>query len=138
MDSGVIRVVIDTNIWISFLIGKKLSVLLQLLDRKDIEVVSTAILKEECLRVAKRPKFKRYFPPQAIEELDEWMELHTQMVELGEIPKRCRDPKDDFLLELAIRAQAVYLVSGDDDLLALGEIEGCRIMTLTQFIEELH
>ena len=58
------------------------------------------------------------------------------MIELGDIPCRCRDPKDDYLLELAVQANAIYLVSGDDDLLSLGHIEGCRIMTVEQFEAE--
>ena len=61
------------------------------------------------------------------------MNDHFTMVEIGEIPQRCRDPKDDYLLELAVQANAIYLVSGDDDLLEIGQIEGCRIMTFAQF-----
>jgi predicted nucleic acid-binding protein len=56
---------------------------------------------------------------------------------LDDIPQRCRDPKDDYLLELAIKSKAIYLVSGDDDLLDIGEIEGCRIMTFSRFLQEV-
>ncbi|MBQ6791126.1 MAG: putative toxin-antitoxin system toxin component, PIN family [Paludibacteraceae bacterium] len=56
---------------------------------------------------------------------------------LGEIPARCRDPKDDYLLELAIQAKAIYLVSGDSDLLDIGTIGDCRIMTVQQFENEV-
>ena len=58
-------------------------------------------------------------------------------VPLGEIPERCRDPKDDYLLELAIQAQAIYLVSGDSDLLELGQIGDCKIMTVLEFEKEI-
>ena len=58
------------------------------------------------------------------------------MIEIGDIPPRCRDPKDDYLLELAVQSKAIYLVSGDNDLLSIGQIEGCRIMTFAQFVEE--
>jgi putative PIN family toxin of toxin-antitoxin system len=34
-------------------------------------------------------------------------------------PIRCRDPKDDYLLAISYAARVDYLVSGDDDLLAL-------------------
>lgn len=38
--------------------------------------------------------------------------------------------------ELAVKAQAIYLVSGDDDLLSLGHVGGCKIMTAHQFEHE--
>lgn len=58
-------------------------------------------------------------------------------VPLGDIPSRCRDPKDDYLLELAVQANAIYLVSGDSDLLDIGTIGDCRIMTVQQFEKEI-
>ena len=118
------RVVIDTNLWISFLIGKKLDILLEILEDPWFEVVSTQILHDEIINVAKRDKFRRYFTLEKVQLLEEWMKEAMVMVELGDIPSRCRDPKDDYLLELAVQANAIYLVSGDDDLLSLGRIEG--------------
>ena len=138
MDKDLCRVVVDTNLWISFLIGRRLGDLLDVLEHPEIELVSTPMLKEECLRVAARPKFRRYFPKDAVEELDAWMELHMLMVDIQDIPLRCRDPKDDYLLELAVKAEAVYLVSGDEDLLTLGKVEGCRIMTFAQFLADFY
>lgn len=57
----------------------------------------------------------------------------TTIVELSSITPRCRDPKDDCLLELAVQSKAIYLVSADSDLLDMGHVEGCRIMTFAQF-----
>ena len=135
-DESLIRVVIDTNLWISFLIGKRLERLLDFLGNPWFEPVSTQILNEEIVRVARRPKFSIYFQEEDIARLEEWMNTHLTLVEIDEIPRRCRDPKDDYLLELAVKANAIYLVSGDDDLLELGQIGGCRIMTFAQFEAE--
>jgi hypothetical protein len=135
-DESLIRVVVDTNLWISFLIGKRLDGLLDFLGAPWFEPVSTQILNDEIIRVARRPKFCKYFHESDIDRLEEWMNDHFTMVEIGEIPQRCRDPKDDYLLELAVQANAIYLVSGDDDLLEIGQIGGCRIMTLAQFEAE--
>lgn len=53
-------------------------------------------------------------------------------------PARCRDRKDDYLLEQAIRFRADILVTGDDDLLALdGTIEGLRILLPRTLLDEL-
>lgn len=136
-DNATIRVIIDTNLWISFLIGRRLHCLLDLLDNPWFELVSTPILNEEIIRVARRDRFRKYFPEEAVNRLSEWMDIHFTMVEVEEIPRRCRDPKDDYLLELAVKSNAVYLVSGDEDLLELGQIGDCRIMTVAQFEAEL-
>ena len=132
----IVRVVIDTNLWISFLIGKKLDCLLELLDNPWFELVSTARLNEEILEVSRRPKLCKYFHEENVLLLEEWMNQHFVMVEIDDIPKRCRDPKDDYLLELAVRANAIYFVSGDKDLLDIGQINECRIMTVAQFEAE--
>lgn len=131
-----IRVILDTNLWISFLIGRQLNMLLDFFADTTLELVSTPILREEILTVAKRQKFRKYFSEDSIKKLAEWMDDNMTMVNINGIPHRCRDPKDDYLLELAVQAKAIYLVSGDDDLLTIGEIEGCRIMTFSQFALE--
>lgn len=130
------RVIVDTNLWISFLIGRKLNILLEFLTDPKLELVSTPLLREEILTVARRDKFRRYFTEENVLLLAQWMDESMTMVEIGEVPARCRDPKDDYLLELAVQSKAIYLVSGDEDLLSIGQIEGCRIMTFAQFVAE--
>lgn len=49
----------------------------------------------------------------------------------------CRDPDDDKFLSCAVEGRADYLVTGDDDLLALGDYRGIRIVTPRQFIQLL-
>ncbi len=53
------------------------------------------------------------------------------------IPVVCRDRKDDYLLAHAARAQADYLITGDDDLLVLGNHAGVEIVSPSAFIERL-
>ena len=131
------RVIIDTNIWISTLIGRQLVELRELLSHPDIELIVTERLLQEVLLVTQRPKFARYFKGEDVESLRIWMEQNMTNIPLGTIPARCRDPKDDYLLELAIQSKAIYLVSGDNDLLEMGAIGGCRIMTVHQFETEV-
>lgn len=132
-----IRVVVDTNLWISLLIGGKLGNLLEVLVDPKLELVSTELLKAEIVNVTQRPKFQRYFSKEKVEALMEWMDEVTTTVTIDKITPRCRDPKDDYLLELAVQSHAIYLVSGDNDLLVLQQVEGCRIMTCSQFIDEM-
>ena len=137
MQTDKIRVIVDTNLWISSLIGRQLTNLRELLSYPSIELVVTERLMQEVLLVAQRPKFIKYFRPEDVELLRLWMEQNMTDVPLGDIPSRCRDPKDDYLLELAIQAKAIYLVSGDSDLLDLGSIGDCKIMTVAEFEKEI-
>ena len=132
-----IRVIVDTNLWISSLIGRQLNSLREILTYPTIELVVTERLMQEVLLVARRPKFAKYFHEADIKQLQLWMEQNMTNIPLGEFPSRCRYPKDDYLLELAIQAKAVYLVSGDSDLLEMGTIGDCRIMTVKQFEQEI-
>ena len=53
------------------------------------------------------------------------------------IPQRCRDPKDDYLLELARVSDADILVSGDEDLTEMNRFGHCHIITLSQLKKAL-
>ena len=48
-----------------------------------------------------------------------------------------RDPKDDFLLSLAKDGKADYLITGDKDLLNLGKFKKTKILTITDFLNQL-
>jgi hypothetical protein len=52
--------------------------------------------------------------------------------------KACRDPADNYLLEIAVEARASFLVSGDDDLLALSPVQICTDRELSGFQETAH
>ena len=127
------RVVIDTNIWISFLIGKHLAGLHRHIDSGQVEVVTCEARLRELADVLNRPRIRKYISEvQAETFLDLLCEI-ALMVEPVQGPTICRDPKDDYLLYTAIAAQADYLVSGDNDLLTLDYIVDTKIITYTDF-----
>lgn len=53
------------------------------------------------------------------------------------LPGVTRDPKDDPLVACAVEGRAGYLVSGDRDLLDLGEGGGVQVVTPRWFLEIL-
>ena len=55
------RVILDTNLWISFLITKNFSQLDELLSNNNCILIFSDELLEEFLIVTKRPKFKKFF-----------------------------------------------------------------------------
>ena len=128
------KVIIDTNLWISFLIGLKASpAVRKILTDGTVSIVMTDILQQEIMTVASRPKFARYFAPEACERLLAFLRARSEDYPLGDIPARCRDPKDDYLLELVRVADADILVTGDKDLTDLHQFGHCQILTLAEF-----
>lgn len=45
------------------------------------------------------------------------------------------DSDDDKFLEAAVEVDADYIVSGDDDLLSIGEFRGTKILPPDEFLE---
>lgn len=134
-DSRHVRVVIDTNLCISILIGKQTEKLIRIFDLPQYELVTSDDLINEILNVAMRPKFARYFDMDKVRTFVQFLEENSIRFRIDNIPPRCRDPKDDFLLELAVVSDADILLSGDADLTDMKQIGHCRIMTVSEFIQ---
>ena len=135
-DNKQVRVVIDTNLCISMLIGKQVKQLRQVFVSSGYELAISEALINEILRVAARPKFARYFNADDVRDFVSFLRENSLRFQVGnDIPQRCRDPKDDFLLELAVAADADILLSGDADLIDMKQIGHCQIMTVSEFIQ---
>ncbi len=61
MQEKSIKVIFDTNVWVSFLTGKKLSVLSEYISSSVITIVITHQLLHEIKDVTSRPAIKKYF-----------------------------------------------------------------------------
>ena len=82
----------------------------------------------ELVEVLQRPKLARYFEGDAMFDFLLTVARVSEIVDPSESIGACRDPKDNKLLELAVAAQARYLVTGDKDLLALHPFRGIEIL----------
>ena len=127
------NVVLDTNIWVSFLIGQSLDEMEDRFFQNDIHVLTSEDQLREVRDVIARPKFARYFSTVEQARLEEFLVRTALPVSPSEKIELCRDPKDDFLLEIASAGDADYLVTGDEDLLVLGAIRRTRIIRLAEF-----
>ncbi len=129
------KVIIDTNLWISFLIGKELQNLKELIVTEKIQLITTEQLINELRLVVARPKLQKYFEKEKVTELISLLNIVSKKVKLKKIEKICRDPKDDFLLALSKQGKANYLVTGDKDLLEIKKIGLTEIITIKKFLE---
>lgn len=130
-----VRIVIDTNLCISLLIGKRVAELRQVFAASQYELAISEKLIEELLLVTARSKFARYFDTEDVEDFVQFLRKRARCFKVEKITPRCRDPKDDFLLELAVVAEADILLSGDTDVTDMRQIGKCRIMTAAEFLK---
>jgi putative PIN family toxin of toxin-antitoxin system len=131
------RIIIDTNLWISFLLTKEYSKLDKLFSKNDLTLLFSSELLEEFVEVARRPKFKKYF---SITDLNSLLgEIHSkaEFLEVTSEINLCRDPKDDFLLSLSQDGNATHLITGDKDLLEIKIFGETLILTFTEYLENL-
>ncbi|OFX57336.1 MAG: putative toxin-antitoxin system toxin component, PIN family [Bacteroidetes bacterium GWA2_30_7] len=128
-----IKIVIDVNLFISFLIGKRLKKLKQHIVNLVVELQYNDILLQEIRIVTKRPKLVKYFNPSDVDDLIDLIETIGTEINVKSEPIICRDLKDNYLLGLSEFGKANYLVTGDSDLLVLKEFKGTKIITITEF-----
>ncbi len=131
------KVIFDTNIWISYLIGQQLGGLTELLTTHKIELVLSEQLRTELIEVTGRKKFRKYFSKEKVSELLKLMDFLGTDYQVNEYPNICRDSKDNFLLGLIRVSKAHFLVTGDQDLLVLNPFEGTEIIEPNQLLGKI-
>ena len=134
------RVLVDTNIFISYLLNPKKDSFVSLLLDKVAEgeitlLVPQALLVEIESVVLKKPKLLQTITRKRLTKFIQSLSaVSTEIPLIHEaIPQLTRDPKDDFLIAYAVLGQADYLISGDNDLLVLKEIQGLKIVDSGEF-----
>ena len=132
-----IKVIFDTNIWISFLIGKRLQKVKDLIAIQRITIVLSEQLLLELQVVTQRPRLKKYFPEEKVDDLITLLRTIGEIYQPAGKNELSRDPKDNFLLDLAEISKADFLVTGDYDLLVLNPFLRTQIVNPVQFEEHL-
>ncbi len=129
------RIIIDTNLWISFLITKNYDFLDELIESKKLELIFSSESLEEFLNVIKRPKLIKYFHQDDIDLILDIFGKYSKLIKVTSKTDACRDAKDNFLLSLAKDGKADFLITGDKDLLVLNKFEKTKIVTMSEFKE---
>jgi putative PIN family toxin of toxin-antitoxin system len=112
-----LKIVIDTNIWISALLGGNKTIpVLRAWQSGRFKVVISEPLIDELEKVCQRPRLIKYINLEDVKTLVEQLRWRGIMVSPATIPPLCRDPKDHPVLALAIDGNADAIVSGDADL----------------------
>jgi len=128
-----IRVVLDTNVFISALFwkGAPYQIFKRVLNGAILNFTSPQILEEIEGRLL--DKFK--LPPEKVKEFLEIIIFNSQIV----FPKRKlnivkEDPSNNKIIECVLEAKASFIISGDRHLLKIKEYREIKIISPREFI----
>lgn len=127
------KIIVDSNIWISFLIGRNLIGLQNHIDSQNLKIITCNEQLIELSEVFKKPKLKKYFTKDQITEFFELLDESSDSIIISTKSNIYRDPKDNYLVSLALDSKADFLISGDKDLLELNKIGETVVLKYADF-----
>ena len=128
------RIVIDTNVVASAIFfGGRPAALLRMVITRTLSAVATEEILDEYQETV------NYLMKKYSEKLDEFSLIPVvsamEIIPVSHNIHVCRDPDDDKFISCAVDGQCYYIVSGDKDLLTLGNYENIRILTVSEFMK---
>jgi len=130
------KVVIDTNIFVSSFFGGNPRKIIGLWKKGDINLCLSKDILEEYVDVLQRVGLKEE------EEIEELLSLFAKGVNIIFTTKTPKmevvkgDPDDDKFIECAVALKAEVIITGDKALRVMGEYMGINILTPQGFLEE--
>ena len=134
------RVVLDTNVLLAALMVRNGTPdrIYQAWRDGQFHLISCQEQLEELRRVSRYPKLRQRLPAHRVGTLVNQLRKFSLQGELPALQEETllADPGDTFLLQLALAADADWLITGDHraGLLALGNISRTRIATPSDFL----
>lgn len=131
-----IRVVIDTNIFVSSFFGGNPRRIIDLWKNGDVLLCLSPEIVDEYIEVLSRLSLGE------AGEIEELLKLFAKAYHVvfthtpPELTIVSEDPDDDKFIECAVALDAKYIVSGDKALLAVKSYMGIQILSPREFLEE--
>ncbi|CAN5435373.1 putative toxin-antitoxin system toxin component, PIN family [soil metagenome] len=129
------RIIIDTNLWISFLLTNDYSKLDSIFKDNLVVLLFSQELLDEFIVVAQSPKFKKYFSFNDLQNLILRLTEKAEFIEVKSVISICRDKKDNFILALAKDGHASHSLTGDKDLIILRKIGKTKIVAISDYLK---
>jgi putative PIN family toxin of toxin-antitoxin system len=135
-----LRAVLDANVLVSAAIqpsGPPGQIIAELLTRQAFQMIVSPAIAAEIEDALRQPKIRKYLhePDEAALWVADLMAVADVVADSGFNAGVCRDPDDEVLLAAAVEGRAEMIVTGDSDLLVLGEYEGIAIVRPRTFLD---
>jgi uncharacterized protein len=135
------RVVIDTNAWVSAIIlpQSRTGALIPLLQDGLFTPLFHPATLTELLSVLSRPRIQNKYgvSMEDVQTIADLLLVNGETVERLHKFTVCRDPKDDIFLDIAASGDANAIVGGDADLLTLHPFRSIPIISPTEFLRNI-
>ena len=131
-----VRVLVDTNVLVSALIGRgKPKELVKLAAAGKLDLLISKEIVQEFLEITADPKIRRYVDRS---DITNFLALISSVATFVQVRSRFRvvkgDPDDDKVVRAAYDGRASYIVSGDRHLLKIKKAKGIRIVTAGEIL----
>lgn len=131
-----LKVVIDTNVFISAILFKgETAKLVYLLKKANLKILISKQVLEEYIKVLSYPKFK--LSKEEIKYIieEELLPFVEPVKVISKINAIKEDPDDNKFIALAVDGNARYVISGDTHLLKLKKFQKINIVTIRGFLK---
>ena len=130
------RIVIDTNVIASavFFGGKPYQLLHYIMEDR-VDVVASKEIVDEYEEIVLRLKQK--YPAISTKIPLQELLAKFEIIRVSSDIHVSRDPDDDKFISCAVDGKCLYIVSGDNDLLAIGNYGDIEILTVVDFLNRL-
>jgi putative PIN family toxin of toxin-antitoxin system len=136
-----VRVVIDTNVWVSGLLwGGLPGAVIKLAERAAITVYATGAMLAELQEVLERPQLEPRRRELGLEVADlvAYAAGLLTVIDLTNVPALVPDdPDDDVIVACAIAVGANFIISGDRHLQVLQQVGGIPVVTPQGFLAHI-
>ena len=133
------KVVVDTNLVVSALLSEEGSpaIVFELILLELIENYTSKEIIEEIKEVFKREKIRSRVKPEQIDFIINNFETYSRRVD-PEISLNVvkEDPDDDKFFEVAVTANANYIISGNKHVQAIKSFKDVKVMSPKEFLNE--
>ena len=128
-----VKCVVDTNVLISAALTKGVPFrIVEHLIKNNALIFSKETISELSSSITKS-KFDKYVSADDREAYVNNLILSADLVIIDNLIQGCRDRDDDKFLETAVKGDAQFIISGDQDLLTMHRFEGIDIVTVQVF-----
>ena len=128
-----VKCVVDTNVLISAALTKGAPFrIVEHLIKNNALIFSKETISELSSWIT-QSKFDKYVSAEDREAYVNNLILSADLVIIDNLIQGCRDRDDDKFLETAVKGDARFIISGDQDLLTMHRFEGIDIVTFQEF-----